>query len=98
MLMLWCLPVVLCGSWCAVSAVPMQLNHYETLSFGAAQGFARWGVNSSHVEIELTFPTTGWMAFGLSPDGGMDDSDVLFGYVDDTNREAVIQVRAGPVL
>ena len=52
----------------------------------------QWGTNDSHIEVQLTYPTLGWMAMGLSPDGGMNDSDVLFGYVNDTTNEVVIQV------
>ena len=82
------------ASWSlAVGAGSIEMNQYVTLGFGAAQGLARWGVNATHLEIQLTYPTTGWMAFGLSPDGRMGDSDVLFGYVDDVNKEVVLQVR-----
>jgi DOMON domain len=52
----------------------------------------QWGSNATHIEIQLTYPTTGWLALGLSPHGGMDQSDVLFGYVDDQTQEVIIQV------
>jgi DOMON domain len=53
----------------------------------------QWGSNATHIEVQLTYPTTGWLALGLSPTGGMDQSDVVFGYVDDRTGEVVIQVR-----
>lgn len=55
--------------------------------------FIQWGTNRTHVEIQLTYPTTGWLALGLTPHGGMDQSDVLFGYVVDATGEVVVQVR-----
>ena len=51
-----------------------------------------WGYNATHIEMQLEYPTLGWMALGLSPSGGMDQSDVLFGYVNDSSQEVVIQV------
>ncbi|XP_055340500.1 DBH-like monooxygenase protein 1 homolog [Paramacrobiotus metropolitanus] len=52
-----------------------------------------WGTNESHIEVQLSYPTHGWLAMGLSPDGGMDQSDVLFGYVDDLTLEVIVQDR-----
>jgi hypothetical protein len=60
---------------------------------GATVPQIQWGSNATHIEVQLTYPTTGWLALGLSPTGGMDQSDVLFGYVDDRTGEIVIQVR-----
>ena len=56
----------------------------------------QWGTNASHVEVQLSYPTRGWLAMlamGLSPNGGMDQSDVLFAYVDDTNGKVTVRVR-----
>lgn len=77
----------------AASATTVRLDHYESLDFKSAKGDARWGINSTHIEMELTYPTKGWVAFGLSPDGQMDDADFLFGYVNDTTKEVVVQDR-----
>ncbi|XP_055334961.1 DBH-like monooxygenase protein 1 [Paramacrobiotus metropolitanus] len=77
----------------------LPLNHRQTLpveNYGAAAGKAAeiaWGANATHVEVQLTFPTGGWVAMGLSPNGGMDQSDVLFGYVDAKTHEVVVQDR-----
>jgi len=40
-----------------------------------------WGTDATHIEVQLTYPSLGWIAFGLSENGGMDKSDILFGYV-----------------
>ncbi|GAV02865.1 hypothetical protein RvY_13377 [Ramazzottius varieornatus] len=77
----------------AVSATPIRMDHRDSLDFGSAHGEARWGINSTHLEMELAYPTKGWVAFGLSPDGHMDDADFLFGYVDDATKEVVVQDR-----
>ena len=77
----------------AASATTVRLDHHESLDFKSAKGDARWGINSTHIEMELTYPTKGWVAFGLSPHGQMDDADFLFGYVNDTTKEVVVQVR-----
>ncbi|OQV11713.1 putative DBH-like monooxygenase protein 1 [Hypsibius exemplaris] len=53
----------------------------------------QWGTNESHIEVQLIYPTTGWMALGLTPNGGMDQSDVLFGYVGDKTGKLVVQDR-----
>lgn len=45
-----------------------------------------WGLNSSHIDLQLSYPSLGWIAFGLSPNGGMNQTDVLFGYVDDQTQ------------
>ncbi|XP_055328888.1 DBH-like monooxygenase protein 1 homolog [Paramacrobiotus metropolitanus] len=52
-----------------------------------------WGTNETHIEVQLSYPTQGWLAMGLSPEGGMDQSDVLFGYVDDLTNEVIVQDR-----
>lgn len=54
-----------------------------------------WGVNSTHIDIQLSYPSLGWIAMGLSPNGGMDQSDVLFGYVEDETGRVIAQVIVG---
>lgn len=39
----------------------------------------------------VTVRTTGWVGFGISPDGGMANSDVVIGWVDDSGN-AFLQV------
>ncbi|OQV17374.1 DBH-like monooxygenase protein 1 [Hypsibius exemplaris] len=53
----------------------------------------QWGTNETHIELQLIYPTTGWIALGLTPNGGMDQSDVLFGYWDDARGKIVVQDR-----
>lgn len=50
-----------------------------------------WGINDTHIDIQLSYPSRGWIALGFSPNGGMDGTDVLFGYVDDRTHKVIIQ-------
>lgn len=43
---------------------------------------ARWGSNGTHFWVELQAQTSGWVAFGISPNGKMDKSDILFAWCD----------------
>lgn len=77
-------------------AVSVDLTHRQMLTNSEDAGSHNmelcWGFNDSHIEVQLTYPTLGWLAMGLSPNGGMDQSDILFGYVNDTTNEVIIQV------
>lgn len=42
----------------------------------------RYEVVGEHLELELTGPTTGWIAVGFKPSRGMKDANILIGYVD----------------
>jgi hypothetical protein len=41
-----------------------------------------WTVADDHLEVELSGPTTGWIAVGFNPTRAMRDADILIGYVD----------------
>jgi hypothetical protein len=78
------------------SVVGIELSRRQLLTTGpdgeANHPELLWGYNDSHIEVQLSYPTLGWIAMGLSPNGGMDQSDILFGYVNDTSNEVVVQV------
>jgi hypothetical protein len=42
-----------------------------------------WSFTSTDLTGEIHVRTTGWVGFGLSPNGGMDNSDVIVGWIDD---------------
>jgi len=44
-----------------------------------------WIKDSEAKEIEFTvqIKTTGWFGFGISPNGGMINSDIVIGFIDD---------------
>lgn len=56
-----------------VDLVPSVYRFYWNLTAGAS--------NSSKLVGELHCRTHGWLAFGLSPDGDMDESDIIVAWV-----------------
>jgi hypothetical protein len=45
-----------------------------------------WNYTKTHLTGEIHVKTTGWVGFGLSPNGGMPGSDVFVYWVDSTGR------------
>ena len=48
---------------------------------------------NDRIEIGIEAETTGWLAFGLSPNGGMEHSDIMIGWVDDNDGTVHLQDR-----
>ncbi|OQV11514.1 hypothetical protein BV898_14170 [Hypsibius exemplaris] len=71
------------------SAIPDQ-NNRTLLS-------ASWSFNRTHFFLELTGQTMGWMAFGISPTGQMDRSDILFTWCEDSNTSEHPSNRSSPI-
>ena len=44
-----------------------------------------WNVTGNRVTFIVVVATTGWVGFGISPNGLMLDSDVVMGLVNDNN-------------
>lgn len=61
-----------------VNSLELQPNMY----------YMFWNYTSTDVLIELQVKTTGWIGFGLSPNGGMDGSDVIVAWLDKTSGKA----------
>jgi hypothetical protein len=45
-----------------------------------------WNYTDTDILFEIQVKTTGWVGFGLSPNGGMDGSDVIIAWVDSTGK------------
>lgn len=45
-----------------------------------------WNYNKTDVVFEIQVKTTGWAGFGLSPNGGMEGSDVIVTWVDKSGK------------
>jgi len=43
----------------------------------------RWIVEDERINVEVTAPTTGWVAVGFDPSRAMKDADFIFGFVKD---------------
>lgn len=54
-----------------------------TNSFDLIQGIYKiyWNYSSSEIIAEIHCKTNGWVGFGFSPNGGMDKSDVVIGWI-----------------
>jgi len=50
-------------------------------------------LNDDVIEIGMEANTTGWIAIGLSPNGGMENSDIMIGWVDDDDGSVTLQDR-----
>ncbi|GAV06539.1 hypothetical protein RvY_16507-2 [Ramazzottius varieornatus] len=44
----------------------------------------KWAVEGDSIDIEVQVKVTGWIALGISPDGGLARADLLFAYFDIT--------------
>lgn len=51
-----------------------------------------WMVNGNRINFAVRVQTRGWVGFGLSPNGLMLASDVVMGYVDDSNSVVALTV------
>ena len=41
-----------------------------------------WAANATNLEIDITAPTTGWLAVGFEPTRAMKDADMVIGYIE----------------
>lgn len=55
-----------------------------------------WRIAGDNLEVELTGPTTGWIAVGFNPSRAMKDANILIGYVD--GGEAVMTDQFGTTM
>ena len=51
-----------------------------------------WKFNKEDITFEVHAQTTGWVGFGLSPNGGMAGSDMVIGWVPSDGGETVLTV------
>ncbi|OQV12673.1 putative DBH-like monooxygenase protein 1 [Hypsibius exemplaris] len=70
----------------------LSLTH-STFLDGKRDFFLGWRFNATHMDVEITARTRGWIAVGISPNGQMDQSDVLLGWVDDNTNAVTVQDR-----
>ena len=67
-----------------VNCKVLSSNHYELY----------WTYNDTSADLRIAarVRTSGWFGLGISPDGGMKDSDIAIGWVE-ANGTAVLNVR-----
>ncbi|GAU95213.1 hypothetical protein RvY_06869 [Ramazzottius varieornatus] len=72
---------------------PIELDHEVVLDPVEQSFFLSWGFNKTHIDFEITAKTLGWLAIGVSPNGGMNAADVLLAWVDDRTGKPTVQDR-----
>ncbi len=79
----------------AVLAAHIDLSTYPlTADLRPATGSYRlhWSVEGQSIRFAVNVSTTGWVGLGLSPTGGMRNSDIVIGWVNDQGQ-AFLHVR-----
>ena len=54
----------------------------NSLELEAGNYYLLWNFTQTDILIEVHAKTTGWLGFGISPNGGMDGSDVVIAWLD----------------
>ena len=72
-----------------IAILPVALANYPfSVTLREDAYTISWNFNREDETIffMVNASTTGWVGFGLSPDGGMANSDVVIGWVDDSGN------------
>lgn len=77
----------------AFQAICAQDFDFETVLDRNRDFVLKWNFDNESIDVEVSAKTTGWIAFGFSPNGGMDQSDVMFGFVENGTGRGNITVR-----
>jgi hypothetical protein len=79
----------------ANSPISPRSNYSHSFELKTNVAYLWWTVNETSQEIifELHVNTTGWIALGISPSGGMTGADIGIGWVASTGT-VVFQVRS----
>ena len=72
-----------CVLLCTSLAQDVGFSGFLELSI-SPQYIVFWNVTGNRITFVVNVETTGWVGFGISPNGLMLDSDVIMGHVDDT--------------
>ena len=74
-------------SCCATALHEGEYDFHETLD-PAGNYELSWSfdLEQKNISFAVRVQTTGWIGFGLSPNGQMPNSDVVIGWVDDNGR------------
>jgi hypothetical protein len=63
-----------------IGSAMAQVYHTEQMDMRAMDNYVmQWGINGEMLEVKVVAKTTGWVGWGLSPNGGMIGSDVVMG-------------------
>lgn len=83
--------VFICNS---VGAHDLPAEYRFSAKFANGDYLLYWNVDlqSKVISFAVDVATTGWVGFGISPNGQMPGSDVIMAWVDDRNGQVVFSV------
>ena len=58
----------------------------NSLELESGNYYLLWNFTQTDILIEVHAKTTGWLGFGISPNGGMDGSDVVIAWIDSNGK------------
>ena len=61
-------------------------NYVNSLELQPGAYILYWNFTSTDILMEVHVKTTGWIGFGLSPNGGMDGADVIIAWIDKNGK------------
>uniref|UniRef100_H2ZCA5 DOMON domain-containing protein n=1 Tax=Ciona savignyi TaxID=51511 RepID=H2ZCA5_CIOSA len=69
--------------WCVGRCdIPPTEEYYKFTTLDIAGNVKLyWKYNDTHITLEVHGRTSGWVGIGFSPNGGMRDADIIFGWV-----------------
>lgn len=68
------------------------MNRVEVIGF-----VFEWEVVGSDLNVQISAPTTGWVAIGFNPTRAMQDADMKFGFVTDAGVEVADHIGTSPI-
>lgn len=69
----------------------IPLTHHRTLKEGVYD--LAWGYNDTHITFKVQVKTSGYVGLGVSPNGGMANSDIVIGWV----KDGVTYLKVSPI-
>ena len=75
----------LCAPWAVNSSARASQELWHSIKLNGDDYIVYWSADSVHkvIKFAVSVRTTGWVGFGLSPNGQMPNSDVVIGWMDE---------------
>lgn len=87
-----CLILLLTVGWIESAPQPTE-NYANSLELAPDTFYFLWNYTSTDILMEVHVKTTGWVGFGLSPNGGMDGSNVVVFWIDPSTGDTHFTAR-----
>ena len=75
----------LCAPWAVNASARASQELWHSIKLNGDDYIIYWSADSVHkvIKFAVSVRTTGWVGFGLSPNGQMPNSDVVIGWMDE---------------